>query len=96
MQKLFLADEKGNRATKDDFAYIKEGKDNIPLNLVNDVERYQELVESLNGDLSFTEQEQETIWKIVGAILHLGNVELDTAAYDQAKSNKRLLINRLK
>jgi len=86
LKKLFLVDEKGNRLTKDGFVYLKPGIDDFPLNLINDVERYEELVEKLDKELNFTNDEQDTIWKIVASVLHLGNVELDTSTYDPTKS----------
>ena len=86
LKSLYLIDKNGNRMTKEHFAYLKQGCDDIPLNLVNDVERYEELVGKFSDDLCFTKEEQDTIWHIVAAVLHLGNLALDLDAYDIVKS----------
>jgi myosin heavy subunit len=72
--------------TKDNFAYLKSGCDDIPRHLVDDVERYDELFEKIDGELKFSPEEQDTIWRIVAGVLHLGNVELDGGAYDVVRS----------
>ncbi len=86
LKKLYLVDSNGNKLTKDHFEYLKKGCDDIPVNLVNDVERYNELVEKFNNELNFTPEEQATVWNIVAAVLHLGNLDLDLDVYDIAKS----------
>ena len=86
LKNLFLLDDKGNKMTKDNFQYLKSGCDDIPINLVNDVERYEELEAKFNGELNFSPKEQTTIWNVVAAVLHIGNVELDVDAYDIVKS----------
>ncbi len=86
LKELYLTDASGKGLTKDGFEYLKYGCDDIPTHLIDDVELYKELVAKFEGDLGFTTEEISTIWHIVAAVLHLGNVELDTAAYDIVKS----------
>lgn len=80
-----LLDEQGNRPTKEQFAYLTTGCDNIPTNLVNDIDRYNELITSMD-DLGFSNEEVLSVWKIVASILHIGNMELDETVYDENKS----------
>ena len=86
MKDLYLLDDKGQRKTKDFFNYLKEGCDDIPVEIINDVELYNELMEKFGGELGFSSEERIIIWKIVAAVLHIGNLDLDLEAYDVVKS----------
>lgn len=44
---------------------------------INDRSDFREVTSSLNT-LQFTKDEQDTLWRVVGAILHLGNLEFLT------------------
>lgn len=46
------------------------------MDTINDKTDYREVSSSLNT-LQFTKDDQETLWRVVGAILHLGNIEFD-------------------
>lgn len=46
------------------------------MDTINDKTDYREVSSSLHT-LQFTKDDQETLWRVVGAILHLGNIEFD-------------------
>ena len=82
LKSIYLANNKGERMSKDDFGYLKEGCDDIPLDRINDVELYNDLVAKFSGELRFSSEEQVTMWKIVAAVLHIGNLDFDLDTYD--------------
>lgn len=84
--KLHLLSEKGERLTKDDFCYLSGGCDDINPKFVDDAKLYSDLVQKMSQELSFTEEEQFTIWRIVAAVLHIGNMELNAATHDEVKN----------
>lgn len=86
LKTLDLVDEKGERLTKEAFAYLREGCDDIPTVWINDVELYEELLGKVTNQLGFSAQEVATIWKIVAAVLHVGNLDIDLTAYDVVTS----------
>lgn len=47
------------------------------MDTINDRASYREVTGSLNT-LQFNKDEQDTLWRIIGAILHLGNLEFET------------------
>ena len=87
LKDIYLVDDKGNKKTKDHFAYLKDGCDDIPIVRINDVELYEELLGKFNDELGFSPDEVKTIWKIVAAVMHVGNLELDLTVYDDVTSN---------
>lgn len=44
---------------------------------INDRSNFREVIASLNT-LQFSKDEQETLWRVIAAILHLGNLEFQT------------------
>ena len=58
----------------EDFAYIGKGVSMFVDN-VDDAKTFQETCSAMTM-LGITTKEQRTIWKVVAAILHLGNVEV--------------------
>ncbi|UYV60479.1 MYO1D [Cordylochernes scorpioides] len=66
-------------ATK--YHFTNQG-DSPKVNTINDKADYK-MVNAAMKTLGFTSEETESLWKILGAILHLGNVELETDEEDQ-------------
>lgn len=60
----------------DTFFYVKQGNAS-KVDTINDRANFREVVSSLNT-LQFTKEEQETLWRVIAAILHLGNLEFET------------------
>lgn len=60
----------------DSFFYIKQGNAS-KVDAINDRGNFREVIASLNT-LQFTKDEQETLWRVIAAILHLGNLEFET------------------
>jgi len=87
LKSLHLLNDKGERLTKDSFTYLSGGCDDIPVRWINDVELYNELLTKVTNELGFSSEEVATIWKIVAAVLHVGNLDLDLDAYDVAASS---------
>ncbi|KAG7168346.1 Unconventional myosin IC-like [Homarus americanus] len=56
----------------DTYFYLRQGKNSV-VNSINDRADFEAVDHALDI-LSFTTEEQESIWGVVGAILHLGNV----------------------
>lgn len=86
LKSLHLLNDKGERLTKDSFIYLREGCDDIPTKWINDVELYNELLEKVTNELGFSAEEVGTIWKIVAAVLHVGNFDIDLDAYSDQTS----------
>nr|CAI5842506.1 unnamed protein product [Callosobruchus analis] len=61
----------------DHFFYVKQGNA-AKVDTINDRNDYREVTNSLNT-LQFSKDDQDTLWRVVAAILHLGNVEFDVA-----------------
>ncbi|CAH1988239.1 unnamed protein product [Acanthoscelides obtectus] len=59
----------------DNFFYVKQGNA-AKVDTINDRNDYREVTNSLNT-LQFSKDDQDTLWRVVAAILHLGNVEFD-------------------
>ncbi|XP_050497892.1 unconventional myosin ID isoform X1 [Diabrotica virgifera virgifera] len=57
------------------YYYIKQGNAAV-VNTINDKSDYREVMSSLNT-LQFSQQDQDTLWRVVAAILHLGNVDFE-------------------
>ena len=55
-----------------DFNYLKNGAD-VDQNIVNDRELFLELSQQFI-DLGFSEEEISSVWRIVAACLHLGEI----------------------
>ncbi|CAG9773885.1 unnamed protein product [Ceutorhynchus assimilis] len=59
----------------DKYFYIKQGNA-ARVESINDKTLFRDMTMSLNT-LQFSKEDQDTLWKVVAAILHLGNVEFD-------------------
>lgn len=57
------------------YYYVKQGN-SAKVDTINDKNDFREVGFSLNT-LQFTKEDQDTLWRVVGAILHLGNIEFD-------------------
>ena len=86
LNQLFLLDENGKRLSKDVFAYLKNGCENNAKKHIDDVGLFKSLLEMLSKELGFTAEEQFTIFRIVAAILHIGNMTINASKYDESKS----------
>lgn len=80
-----------NRST-DSYFFIKQGNA-AKVNTINDRNDFREVVASLNV-LDFSKDDQETLWRTVGAILHLGNVEFLTNDGDKLQLKKSNAVNQ--
>lgn len=59
-----------------DYFYIKQG--NVAkVNSINDRSNFREVTASLK-QLNFSQDDQNTLWRVVAAILHLGNLDFET------------------
>lgn len=47
------------------------------MDTINDRSNFREVTGSLNT-LQFTREEQDTLWRVIAAIVHLGNLEFQT------------------
>ncbi|KAG5889110.1 hypothetical protein JTB14_003913 [Gonioctena quinquepunctata] len=56
---------------------VRQGNAAI-VDTINDRNDYRDVTASLNT-LQFSKEDQETLWRVVAAILHLGNIEFDIA-----------------
>ncbi|XP_044760641.1 unconventional myosin ID [Coccinella septempunctata] len=56
-----------------DYFYVKQGNA-TRVSTINDKSDFKDVTHSMNT-LDFNKQEQDSIWRVVAAILHLGNVE---------------------
>lgn len=63
-----------NRSS-DQYFYVKQGNA-ARVDTINDKNDYKEVTASLNT-LQFNKSDQDTLWRVVAAILHLGNIEFD-------------------
>lgn len=61
----------------DNYFYVKQGQA-AKVDSVNDRQDYMEVSRSLET-LQFSKDDIDTLWRVVGAILHLGNIEFVTA-----------------
>ncbi|KAJ8950584.1 hypothetical protein NQ314_007808, partial [Rhamnusium bicolor] len=59
----------------DQFFYVKQGNA-AKVDTINDRNDYRDVTSSLNT-LQFSKDDQEALWRVVAAILHLGNMEFD-------------------
>ncbi|XP_018562187.1 myosin-IA isoform X2 [Anoplophora glabripennis] len=59
----------------DEYFYVKQGNAH-KVDTINDRNDYRDVVSSLNT-LQFSKEDQDLLWRVVAAILHLGNVEFD-------------------
>ncbi|CAH0564005.1 unnamed protein product [Brassicogethes aeneus] len=59
----------------DSYFYINQGK-SAKVDTINDKNDYKTVLNSLNA-LNFDSGEVESIWRVVAAIMHFGNVEFD-------------------
>lgn len=57
------------------YYYVKQGN-SANVDTINDKNDFKEVGSSLNT-LQFTKEDQDTLWRVVGATLHLGNIEFD-------------------
>ncbi|CAG9816020.1 unnamed protein product, partial [Phaedon cochleariae] len=57
------------------YFYVKQGN-SAKVNTINDATDYREVTSSLNT-LQFAKEDQDSLWRVVAAILHLGNVEFE-------------------
>ena len=71
LRSLFLIKTDGSRYEWKDFRYLKTGGD---LADSHDVEGFEEIMETLQA-LQFTEAHIDAIWRMVAAILHLGEID---------------------
>lgn len=62
--------------TADSYYYIKQGNAS-KVETINDRASFREVTGSLNT-LQFNKDEQDTLWRIIAAIIHLGNLEFET------------------
>lgn len=60
----------------DSYFYIRQGNAS-KVDTINDRSNFREVVASLNT-LQFSKEEQETLWRVIAAIVHLGNLEFKT------------------
>lgn len=60
----------------DAFFYVKQGNAS-KVDTINDRGNFREVIASLNT-LQFSKDEQDTLWRVIAAILHLGNLEFET------------------
>lgn len=58
------------------YYFVKQGNAS-KVDTVNDRSDFREMISSLNT-LQFSKDEQDTLWRVVAAILHLGNLEFET------------------
>ncbi|KAF9538125.1 hypothetical protein EC957_007221 [Mortierella hygrophila] len=65
-----------------DYGYVKNSNHVIPG--VDDGEDYQLLLESMDV-MGFTKQEQHNLFRVIAAILHLGNISITQDRSDQAQ-----------
>ena len=79
---------------KNDFAYLRKGNDDIPVECLNDESKFADLMFSLKNKLKFSDPEILTIWKIISAILYIGNLEIDISTYDEYKNKPSNIKNK--
>lgn len=63
--------------TIDNYFYIRQGQA-AKVDSVNDRQDFNEVSRSLET-LQFSKDDVDTLWRVVGAVLHLGNIEFVTA-----------------
>mmetsp|Transcript_6532 Transcript_6532/g.4657 ORF Transcript_6532/g.4657 Transcript_6532/m.4657 type:complete len:264 (+) Transcript_6532:731-1522(+) len=82
LEKIFLINEKTKKPYEyTDFNYLKIGGD---LTVEYDVEGYNEVMETFIK-LQFTQGEMDAIWKMISAILHLGQIEFDDKVFEEGE-----------
>lgn len=86
IKNLYLVDSEEQRPTNNHFEYLRRGLDNIPIEIINDVELYKDLITKMTDDLKFSVEEQMLIWRILATILHLGNLTFNSDNYNQTTS----------
>lgn len=60
----------------DSYFYVKQGNAS-KVDTINDRATFREVTGSLNT-LQFAREEQDTLWRVIAAILHLGNLDFET------------------
>jgi len=84
IKKLGLMKPDGKtRKSRTEFKYLQKGKDKDEL---KDKADYEELAEAFHT-LGFTEDEVDSIHRIVAAVLHIGEILLDNSTYDDGKNS---------
>lgn len=69
-----------------DYFYINQG--NVDrVDGINDATDYRTVVSSLNA-LQFSNADQDTLWRVVAAILHLGNIKFEKIDDDKLTLQK--------
>lgn len=68
------------------YFYVKQGNAAV-VNTINDKNDYREVSTSLNT-LQFSKQDQDTLWRVVAATLHLGNIEFEIDEEDKLRLKK--------
>jgi len=86
LNQLYLLDENGNRLSKDFFVYLRDGCENNPKKNIDDVSLFGSLSTMLTEELGFSLDEQFIIFRIVAAVLYIGNLSIDSKPYDDSKS----------
>lgn len=66
----------GLNRSSDSYFFVKQGNA-ARVDTINDRGDFREVTSSLST-LQFSKEEQETLWRVVAAILHLGNLEFET------------------
>ncbi|RKP20185.1 hypothetical protein ROZALSC1DRAFT_12995 [Rozella allomycis CSF55] len=87
LRKKFLID-----GTVNDYAYVKSSNKNIEG--VDDTSEYKNLVEAMNV-MNFHQNEQEDYFRIISAILHLGNLNIEEDKENQAQINDMAVVEKL-
>lgn len=90
LKDLFLLDESGAALSYKSFDYLKNGAENSKLRIIDDGERFGDLGFVLSKILEFTDAEQLAMWKILAAILHIGNATVDGSCFVEGKGNMRI------
>lgn len=79
-----MKNSKGQLMTVDSFQCLKS-KQPHKTNTA-DQTSFNEIRQAFNL-LKFTKEQQESIWSVVAAILHLSNVDFDHSKYEESKRN---------
>ncbi|KAI8051501.1 Myh11 protein [Syncephalis plumigaleata] len=78
--------------TVDDYAYVKNSRKII--DGVDDTEEFKNVLKSMEV-MGFTREEQHDLFRVVAAILHLGNLSVTGNATDQAQMNDTSVAERV-
>ena len=89
-RKYFLIND-GNKCSLNYFENLKKsGVYQSPK--IDDKEFYDD-VQNAFGRLKFTPEEEDAIWRILAAILYLGNIKVDTSKYEDGKTPCKIMKN---